>query len=278
MDLANMEVFIFDLDGTLYEDTHHFHYYANQIKKRLPKNVQPLFEEDYAHILNSSHPLKLGQVYDVHHDLILTEQNNIVVEAVDWHGNALNKEEIKKLFSKPITLDFETMVSIGDMWWVPVAVAAHYGLESDKCYDAFLETRNYMMSPDFQMETIPGLKETLEKMSSAKKLVLLTNSPEQDSEAILQKIGISHVFDKKIFNGMKPVKTVEHFQQVKNDYGVSYEKMVSIGDNWMNEIRPVKALGCSTILLDPYKIKKEHCADIVVKSIKEIIPFLDKIV
>lgn len=277
MDLSNMELFIFDLDGTLYEDTHHFHYYAKQMEKRLPNELKRPFKEDYDRVLNGSHPLKLGRIYDVHNDLILTEQNNIVIEAVDWHGNPLDKKQIQKLYSEPISFDFETMISIGDMWWVPVAVAAHYGLNSQNCYDAFLETRAYMMSPSFQMEKIPGLKETLEKLSKTKKLILLTNSPEQDSEAILEKIGISHVFEKKIFNGMKPIKTVEHFQQLKNEYGVSFEKMVSIGDNWINEIRPVQLLGCSTILLDPHKIRKDYGADLVVSSIKEVIPLLEKI-
>ncbi|MDF0727383.1 hypothetical protein PY093_11865 [Cytobacillus sp. S13-E01] len=40
-------VIVFDLDGTLYEDTHHFDYYALRLQEMLPEENRVLFWNDY---------------------------------------------------------------------------------------------------------------------------------------------------------------------------------------------------------------------------------------
>lgn len=274
MNFSNIKVIVFDLDGTLYEDTHHFDFQANLLKKRLPLEKQPLFEKDYALYKEGKHPLKIGRVFDVINDYILIQTDNIVQDAFDWFGNKIPENQVKELYENPIELNLTTMLSIGDPWWVSIAIAAHYGLDEKSCYAAFLETRNYMMSPDFIMNPIDGLKEMLERLKDYCKLVLLTNSPEPDSEAILKKLGIEDVFHLKIFDGRKPTRTVDHFKYIKDYFQVPFEQIVSIGDNWINEIRPVLPFGCKTILLDPYQIGEQAKADLIVNKLKEALPYL----
>lgn len=277
MGFSKSKVIVFDLDGTLYEDTHHFDYHAERLKIRLPQDKQPLFELDYQAVKNKSHPLRIGRIFDCNKDLILVQLDDRIQEAYKWSGEKLPRETVQELYPDPIELNLVTMLSIGDPWWIPISIAAHYGLSSRECYDGFLETRAYMMTPEFKMEIIEDFKETLEAVRQKRKLVLLTNSPEPDSEAILHKIGLHHVFDLKIFNGSKPIQTLKHFEHIKEFFGVSYEEIISIGDNWMNEIRPVRSLGCSTIFIDTHRLGDDTIADMVVHSIKEVIPFLKKI-
>lgn len=274
MNFSEIKVLVFDLDGTLYEDTHHFDYQAERLKGKLPVDKQQLFETDYAATKLGDHPLKMGRIFDVVKDLILVQLDNHVQEAYDWQGNPISADRVRELYPEPIEINFDTMLSVGDPWWISISIAAHYGLDSKSCYDAFLETRDYMMTPEFKMEPIQGFKEALEEIHNRVRLVLLTNSPEPDSEAILTKLGLDSVFDLKIFNGQKPKRTLERFEFVRNHFAVEYDEIASIGDNWINEIRPVKPLGCKTVFIDPHGLGDETYADLVVKKMGEVIPFL----
>lgn len=278
MNFSKTKVIVFDLDGTLYEDTHHFDYYAERLKDKLSSDVQSIFEKEYTLAKEDQHALTLGRVYDVDRDLILVQLNSLVQEAYTWEGEALSEEKVRDFYPDPIVMDYVHFINVGDLWWVPVSIAIHYGLSSEKAQTAFLETREFMMGPDYSMQQIPGLKELCAALNPKIKLVLLTNSPEPDSEVLLQKLELNKLFDLKLFNGKKPVKTLDLFAKVKETFDVEYEEILSVGDNWLNEILPVQSLGCSTIYIDNHHLGTPDSADIVVGSMKDVIPYLKRLV
>lgn len=277
MNFEHIKVIVFDLDGTLYEDTHHFDYYAERIKMRLTAENRDSFARDYHAFKNNQHTLKIGRVYDSNNDLILVQVDNMITEAYEWNGDQLPEEEVNNLYPNPVTFDFENMISIGDPWWVPASIAGHHRLHPKKSYEAFLETRNYMMGPEFKMNSIPGLKEAMSVARGQAHLVLLTNSPEPDSEAILQKLGLSSLFSMKIFNGKKPMETVKWFQHIGKHFDVSFKEIMSVGDNLVNEIQPVKALGCTTAYIDAYGLKETSYCDLAMPRINGLFPILREI-
>lgn len=277
MNAQNIKVIVFDLDGTLYSETSHFAYYAERLKERLPRDVQDDFMRDYRAAEKKKHVIKVGRVYDTLHDLTLVHRDRVVTEAYEWNGYKIPEERVKWLYPEPLTIDNKRMLSIGDFWWVPVPIAYHYGLGFDACHEAFLETRRYMMSPAFIMKKIPGLKETLEKLHATKKLVLLTNSPEPDSRAILQKLGLENLFDLLIFDGMKPVQTSKHFEAIKQAFAVEYGEILSVGDNWVNEIHPVQKLGVKTLFINAHELPSEYKADFVVGNPDAMVSVLKKL-
>ncbi|WP_158553370.1 HAD family hydrolase [Peribacillus saganii] len=269
------KVIIFDLDGTLYEDTHHFDFYARRLQSKLLAAKQNAFWDDYQLALHGKHPLKIGRVYDVQKDLILQQEHNLVKEAFMWDGSPLSNEDILPMYPGPIKMDLENTISIGDLWWLPASIARHYGLDAASGREAFLETRSFMMSPEFVMARIHGFGEALYALKDKGfKIVLLTNSPEKDSEVILTKLGFKSVFDKKVFEAQKPTHTAERFKEISEFFQVKYNELLSIGDNLVNEILPAKELGCSTILIDPHEIGQKSDADEVVRNISELIPLL----
>jgi FMN phosphatase YigB (HAD superfamily) len=272
------KVIVFDLDGTLYEDIHHFSFYAERLKVKLPTDKQEVFWTEYKLAEEGEHTPRIGRVYDALKDLVLIQQDGLVKEAFKWDGTPLSMEEVNQLYPEQITIDLETMLSIGDLWWIPACVAFHHGLSGEDGHQAFLETRNYMMTPEFKMNKIKDFSETLQDLKNhGIKLVLLTNSPEPDSEVILTKLDLQTVFDKKIFNGEKPTLTTKRFEEVAHEFNVKYNEILSVGDNWINEILPAQKLGCSTILIDAHQISHEESADIIVESMTQAIPFLRKI-
>lgn len=272
--VSHTDVVVFDLDGTLYADTHHFDYYAERLKERVSKENQSDFQRDYQLARENRHTLKVGCVYDQSYDLVLWQLDNVVREAYEWNGTKLSETRLNSVYSHPIVIDQVRFFNIGDLWWVPRIIAVHYGLTHPEADQAFLETRQYMMGSEFVMKRIPGLQELLEEIQFKKKLVLLTNSPEPDSDAILEKLGLRDVFSKKIFLGDKPVQTSLHFAEIKKTYAVDYQQIVSVGDNWINEIRPAQLLGCQTVFIDNYGLGNEMSADCVVSDLTEAFPFI----
>src|SRR6476660_4577892 len=47
MENNKLKVIVCDLDGTRYEDTHHFEYYAKQLQHKLPTEKHEAFWKDY---------------------------------------------------------------------------------------------------------------------------------------------------------------------------------------------------------------------------------------
>ncbi|MBB6284802.1 HAD family hydrolase [Geobacillus subterraneus] len=277
MDEATIKVIVFDLDGTLYEETEHFNYYAEQVAKRLQETERPPFWNDYRAVLAGRHPLRIGSVYDTKEDLILQLEKGAVREAHRWSGEQLEARAAEALYPGAVTIDLDRFFSIGDLWWVPSSIGRHYGLTNEDTYAAFLETREWMMGPEFNMKGAPGLAETLAKLREKTALVLMTNSPEPDSEAILRKLGLAAVFHYKIFQAAKPVKTVAHLEAIRARFGVEYKQMLCVGDNVGNDILPARQLGCQTMLIDAYGLAKPDDADVIVASTSACVPVLRRL-
>jgi len=255
MDLKRIDLIVYDLDGTLYEDTHHFDYYAQELKKRLPESVQSAYQADYEAAVRDEHPLRIGRTYDLNRDLILVQIKGNVQDVYRWDGTQLPSEEVQALYPNGVSVNLEDMFSVGDMWWIPGCIARHYGMNGATSSEAFLATREYMMGPEFQMNPIPGLKEAIEQSrANGVKQVLVTNSPQPDSEKILDKLGLLHSLDEKVFNARKPNGTKGVFERLSQQFDVPFDRILSVGDNWVNEILPANELGCQTVYIDPHAI------------------------
>jgi FMN phosphatase YigB (HAD superfamily) len=274
MKLHEIKAIVFDLDGTLYEDTHHFRRYAEIIKNRLAPEVQESFMLDYDKAVAGTHTLKIGRIYDAKKDFILIHDNKKVSEGFTWDGTPLAQNFIAELYPNEIDIDMQSILSVGDLWWIPGSIGMHYGLDRSTIHDCFLEVREYMMSEEFVMEPVKDFRETLEYLKSKIKLILLTNSDEPSSETLLKKLGIQHVFHKKIFQGKKPSKTLERFEEIRMEFNLSFNEILSVGDNYMNEIHPVIPLGCKTIYIDNYRIRNKGDADYIVYSISEVVEII----
>ncbi|MCA0969612.1 HAD family hydrolase [Halobacillus litoralis] len=258
---------LFDLDGTLYEDTDHFRYYADRLKEGLDESNRSLFEKDYASILNGEHPLQIGKVYDAEYDLILTVNpfTNEVENVQDWTG-----EEVENNYNARVDYDFERKVAIGDGWWIPSSIARHYGIKLEEAFECYRQTKEFMASDQFTMTQTPGLRKALEAWRKDKALLLVTNSEEEDVAVILEQLNLEGVFHEIITSAQKPMNVIDQFEGLLKKYELLPEESVSIGDNFMNEIAPALVLGMKAIFVQPHSESTSHENMIHVHSLKEI--------
>ncbi|MGI8314456.1 HAD family hydrolase [Halobacillus mangrovi] len=270
--LDQAKALIFDLDGTLYEDTDHFTYYAKLLKQKLNKENRSLFERDYDSIRNGEHPLAIGKVYDRTHDAIISVDpfTNHAIRVETWTGEQWSEKKVLKYFPEALTYDFNEKIAIGDGWWLPFSTATHYGVNTEDARECYVATKDYMGSKEFHLTKTKGLKNSLLQWKKTKALILVTNSEGYDVDRILKAIDLEGIFEDVISNAEKPVRTEDIFQEVLHNYRLKPEETISIGDNFMNEIAPALEMGMKGIYIQSNDSPVSHPNLKVIESLEEL--------
>lgn len=271
------ELIIFDLDGTLYEDTDHFQYYAEQLMKQLPNDVQSSYLNEYEQMVAGKHIVTIGKVYDVLRDHVikLDAINSTVIQAWTWEGEELESETIKRIYPNAISLDFDSMIAIGDGWWLPSVCARHFGAQDTQ--KAYVATKDYMATDQFKLTKIPGLREGLLHLKNKKNIVLVTNSEKDDVKRLLKNLDLDNVFEDVVTEARKPQFTLNQFNRLSEKYNLEPEQVISIGDNYINEIAPALKLGMQSVFIDFHEFDYPEYDGLKVKSISDLIENMIKL-
>lgn len=259
---------VFDLDGTLYEDKRHFDFYMDALARRVADRFGPAASRAalaaYRGGIDGVHPLRPGRAYDALADLVLALDGNRVVRAWRFDGDELPPREVGRRYPGPVDPDQVDLISVGDLWWIPLCVARHFGLDRDAVREAFLETREFLAAPDTTLVPVPGLAELLRRLRGRVVLALATNSPQPDSEAILTKLELFELLEPKSYLSRKPHGLPAVLEAAAGAAGVGLGQVLSVGDNLRNDIVPARALGCRTLFIDPHGLAGPEDADAVV--------------
>lgn len=278
LDHAAIRVIVYDLDGTVYDDTRHFELYAREIQSHLPVELHDAFWADYTAACEGKHPaLRIGTFYDVKHDLVLEMKAGRVVRALHWDGSEAPPLVRQQLYPGVVEPDHQTVLNVGDLWWVPSAVSYHHGGNPEKHTEAFMRIREIMSDPGFAVRPIPQLADVISSLKGKVIQVLATNSPQPDSEAILTKVGLLGLFDRMYFRSNKPAGLKRIFEEICAEYGVEMKNLVSVGDNMVNEIAPARAMGCQTVFIDPHGTAETGEADLIVPAMPLLFPEWEKL-
>lgn len=255
LDEANL--LIFDMDGTLYEDKDHFDYYASQLQQQLPVEKREAYAAEYEKIKNGDHAVSVGMAYDVKRDAVITvDPMTLKASGVrDWNGRKWSREEIAGTYPERLRFDFETLVAIGDGWWLPQVTARHFGATSEETFESYNRTKEFMVTDAFQLTKTPGLKEALIRFGKEKHVVLVTNSDQDDVNRLLKDLELEGMFEEIIPSAQKPLKTKEHLQDLLERYETNPERAVSFGDNFINEIAPSLLLGMKAVYIQPNPVE-----------------------
>jgi FMN phosphatase YigB (HAD superfamily) len=273
--LQDIRVIVYDLDGTLYEDTSHFDQYARLLAEELPADRRQAYLREYEAACRGDHrALRIGTWYHAAHDLVLHVHSGRIGRAVRWDGTELTGEEVGEFFPDPVAIDHETVMNVGDLWWIPVALSAHYGGTAPHWNRSFLQVREILAGESFTIRPTPGLRETIQSLQGRVIQVMMTNSPQPDSEAILRKVGLYGLFDRMCFRSNKPAGVRAVLDDLVLSYGVRPEQILSVGDNLANEIQPARQYGARTVFLDAHGIGREGDADLVIDGMVQFLPHL----
>jgi FMN phosphatase YigB (HAD superfamily) len=144
----------------------------------------------------------------------------------------------------------EPGVVSGDNWEAVVGLAKRWLPESSRWQEAFLETRAFMLTDAARLEVPEGLTELLREARSHVVVAVASNSPEEAVEPLMDKLGLSQYFDKIVWSAGKPEGLVEVAKAVHSPSGPT--AIMSVGDNYANDIQPGRKLGWTTAHISPH--------------------------
>ncbi|MFW5843457.1 MAG: HAD family hydrolase, partial [Spirochaetota bacterium] len=142
---------------------------------------------------------------------------------------------------------------IGDGWGVVFAVTEPLTKEITTFHRAFSNMRTRLASSSSPLVVDGRLRETLQGLKEAHRLILFSNSAVgPDGEALLRHLCIDDLFDEIRFEAGKPTGMTDRIASILRETGLSPERIVSIGDHPWNDLYPARASGAHTVLVSPY--------------------------
>ncbi|WKB35109.1 HAD family hydrolase [Terrilactibacillus sp. S3-3] len=137
----NAEAIVFDLDGTLYEGTAHYDYFAKVLSNHIQEGkARKRYLDDYHKMTAWKHPLAIGKVFDLKRQVILTidPMTNDIERVTEWNGEEWPASAILKTYGKSVAFDRSKFAFVGDGWLLPVLAAARASRDSCRGYAAVL--------------------------------------------------------------------------------------------------------------------------------------------
>lgn len=272
--MDNIQIIIFDLDGTLYRDEI---FYKRFISHILKGSEYEAYEEDIQrkaeNILTGKDTFMLGHFYDREEDVkgkSLEERLNI--------QSIINREEHFENYLDRRYMCFQ------DGWGLVFMLAHRLGLPQDVADTGFAKVREEMLTKEYAIEVSDKLIEVLDELSHyTKAMYMLTNTNEPEAIEFTKYIKLEDKFTTIKYGAKKPFGLIELLPKILEEYKVKGSEILAIGDHGYNDLYPVKAIGGKTILTTPYKIESKvewttqvNSLEALTKELEEVLDYCKK--
>ena len=160
-----------------------------------------------------------------------------------------------------------------DGWSIVAQISRRQGM-AEHLNKAFQMTREKMN--EGLLKIYPNI-EAINILSKTKAInVLATNTPKRYAVPVLRQLGILGFFKKIIYGAKKPTGIGSIVEELSLEYSLKYEDMLSIGDNYVNDIEPCINLGIKTLYISNFG--RESSATLTVKKLSEAVEFIKEFV
>jgi FMN phosphatase YigB (HAD superfamily) len=275
--MRQIQVVIFDLDGTLYQDLTFYKRYIHYMLAgtELENQTESLIDET-ERILQDRHHCKLGEFYDPKNQLWIRHAFGKFSSAYDWLGQALNTDVFGSLYLARMEATEEHLYA-GDAWSVTGIVANRQGIHEPKRQEAFRRVRGDMVSEEHGISVHSGVIEAIRNLAGIRKRVLITNTHEASGKELVSYLGLGNVFDEIVYGGNKPWGLASYVRDLSEKEGYAPYQLLSIGDHAWNDLYPVKKAGGRTLWISPYNSHDGTEWDLRLKSLDDLAEFLKKL-
>lgn len=89
-------------------------------------------------------------------------------------------------------------------------------------------------------------------------------------QRLLKELALADLFEHIVSSAKKPARTSQLFEALLAHYELKATDVVSIGDNFINDVAPALLLGMKGIYIDPNRPEIDHSEVKVVSSLTEI--------
>ena len=166
-------------------------------------------------------------------------------------------------------------VVAGDNWEAVVKLAEPYVPDHEVWQQSFLETREYMMSPDCRLEVPAALIDFLPQVRAKVHVVVASNSPENAARPLMEKLGLITYFDRIYSQANKPEGLIALVEEIMGTRDFDPLLVYSVGDNYLNDIAPAVQRGWLTAHISPHEYFPGP-STIHARNLEDVLPHVTK--
>lgn len=161
---------------------------------------------------------------------------------------------------------------VADDGWAIVANMSREYTTKDKLDECFVRTREKMNRGEISMVLSEAALKVLRDRRAFH--ILITNTPEPFAIPLLNSFNITPYFDRVIFGAGKPDGMMKNIIEILDSKSIEPQQILSIGDNYINDIFPSIQMGLNTIYIKNYP--RDSDADITVRSLDDAMGFIEE--
>ncbi|WP_194896628.1 HAD family hydrolase [Catenulispora pinisilvae] len=156
-----------------------------------------------------------------------------------------------------------------DAWGAAAGLAALSGVGPAATEEAFLASRQYMLTAACRVTAVPALVEALAKLRGRVRIVLATNSPAGGLAPLLDRLGVTALFEEVVSGANKPEGLRRWIAAELADRPAA--ELFSLGDHYFNEIEPAMAVGACAGYIDRFG-RADGPATVCAAVVEDILP------
>ena len=156
-----------------------------------------------------------------------------------------------------------------DAWGAAMALGTLHGVTAEALAEAFLASRKFMLTGECSVSAIPALVQAFQELRGTVRVVLATNSPAEGLAPLLDRLGVTGLFDEVLPGADKPRGLRRWIAAQLRDRPAG--ELFSVGDHYFNEIEPAAEAGARTGYIDRFG-RADGPATVTAAVVEDILP------
>jgi len=262
--MVNTRTVVFDLDGTIYQDTAFYHDYISYLVEGTAYQAWGPRLDAFAAGVFAGQGLVMNSFY---------RSQRVAAQDPDEYFAALTAQRCTPRTYEDALVQ-EGIVYLGDAWAVVTYLGTTLGLMDDGRGDALYRRMRCKMEQD-GMTGSPRLKQAISRLAGRCDVIMMSNSYEATVLEFLRQLGFEGLFPCICASANKPHGMIGALVARRPDVFARAETVVSIGDHAFNDLMPVARMGGRTVWINPYPQVAKAACDVELASLDELADYLD---
>ncbi|MEA5049324.1 MAG: HAD family hydrolase [Eubacteriales bacterium] len=258
------KVIVFDLDGTIYQDSTFYKPYIRFMVEGTDKeNWEPRLVTYVDDVLCGKR-LNMNSFYRC---------AAIPANDPDQFADMAERAILPDAAARERTDPNET-IYLGDAWAVLTFIGYSIGVfGAERCQKTYRKTRRVM--EESGLCGSERLRDALIRVNNCCETILLSNSDAETAQKLLEKLGYCGIFTRESFSVEKPYGLVDAVEKCLPGALENPRTVLAVGDHAYNDLEPLRRLGCRTLWMNPYSGIGEPAYDYSLKTLDELADYLD---
>jgi FMN phosphatase YigB (HAD superfamily) len=174
----------------------------------------------------------------------------------------------------PVFLGLHVIDGAIDGYYAAQRLARLLGVTPEQIDAAYRASRADLADGLISTRAPEGFASFLAAFPASAHRVVVSNSPENGLREQLDKLELTRSFDEVVTSANKPAGLRAIAERILAEQGVAPERLVSVGDIWVNDLAPVAQLGAATALIDRMPVPEQAAPTVRAPHVEELYPWL----